>query len=59
MKTRKEEFAGWIAIYNGKRIEIKKSEANGIYGASKIAIKLLKVPRSKKGLMVIEPAYEE
>ena len=53
------DFAGWIAFYNGKRLEIKKSEANGIYGAKQIAIKKLKVPKSKQGLLAIKPAVEE
>lgn len=54
-----EKFAGWIAIFNGKRLEIKKEEANGIYGAKQLAIKVLKVPKSKVGLLAIGPAYEE
>ena len=28
--------AGWIAIYNGTKIEIKKSEADSLYAAKKI-----------------------
>ena len=27
------KMAGWIAIYNGKKVEIKKSEASDLYGA--------------------------
>lgn len=53
-----KEIAGWIAIFNGNKLEIKKSEANGIYGAKQLAIKKLKVPKSKQGLLAIEPAYE-
>ena len=53
-----DKLAGWIAIYGGKKLEIKKSEADGIYGAKQLAIKKLKVPKSKVGLMAIEPAYE-
>lgn len=52
------KFAGWIAIYNGKNVEIKKSEANGIYAAKQIAIKKLKVPKSKQGLLAIGPAED-
>lgn len=55
----KEVFAGWIAIYNGKRVEIKKDEASGIYAAKQKAIALLGVPKSKESLLVIEPGYEE
>jgi hypothetical protein len=45
-------------MYNGKKLEIRKSEANGIYAAKQLAIKKLKVPKSKVGLLSIEPAYE-
>ena len=54
-----EKFAGWIAIYKGKKLEIKKSEAETIYGAKLKAIKDLKVPKSQQGLLAIKPAYEE
>ena len=53
------KFAGWIAGYNGKQIEIKKGEADGIYKAKLLAIKKLKVPKSKLGLMFIKPAVDE
>ena len=53
------EFAGWVAIYNNNRIEIDKSEADGIYQAKQIAIKKLKVPKSKVGLLAIAPGYNE
>lgn len=53
------EVAGWIAIYNGKRVEIDKSEASGIYQAKQIAIKKLKVPKSKVGLLAIKPGYND
>lgn len=55
----KGDFAGWVAIYNGKRIEIGKDEANSIYEAKQIAIKKLKVPKSKIGLLAIKPGYNE
>lgn len=54
-----EKFAGWIAIYKGKKLEIKKNEADTIYGAKLKAIKDLKVPKSQQGLLAIKPAYEE
>jgi hypothetical protein len=55
-----EKFAGWIAIYNGKKIEIRKNkDADDIYGAKQFAIKALKVPKSKQGILAIAPAYEE
>jgi hypothetical protein len=52
--------AGWIAIYNGKKIEIKNDgSVKGIYGAKIKAIEILRVPKSKQGLLAIAPAYEE
>ena len=54
-----EKFAGWIAIYGGKQLEIKKSEADGIWPAKQLAIKHFKVPKSKQGLLAIKPAEEE
>lgn len=53
------EFAGWIAGYNGKKVEIKKGEAKDLYNAKLLAIKKLKVPKSKVGLMFIKPAVDE
>lgn len=57
----KEElvFAGWIAFYNNKRVEIKKTEACDLYGAKQLAIQLMKVPKSKAGLIAIVPAYND
>ena len=59
MNEASEDFAGWVAIYNNNRIEIDKSEADGIYQAKQIAIKKLKVPKSKVGLLAIAPGYNE
>jgi|TARA_R110002074_G_scaffold33325_8_gene92768 hypothetical protein len=54
-----ETFAGWIAFYNNKRVEIKKTEACDLYGAKQLAIQLMKVPKSKTGLLAIAPAYND
>ena len=54
-----EKVAGWIAFYGGKKLEIKKSEADGIWPAKQLAIKHFKVPKSKQGLLAIKPAHEE
>lgn len=54
-----EKMAGWIAIYGGKKIEIKKSEAKDLWGAKQLAIKKLKVPKSKTGLLAIDVAYDD
>ena len=48
---------GYIAFYNKKRIEIPLT-IGGIYKAKQEAIKLLKVPKSKQGLLAIAPGYE-
>lgn len=58
-QIKESEMAGWVAIYNGKKVEIKKSEANDLYGAKMKAAKMLKVPKSKMGLLAIKPAYVE
>lgn len=56
---KESKMAGWVAIYNGKKVEIKKSEANDLYGAKMKAAKMLKVPKSKMGLLAIKPGYNE
>ena len=56
--TSKHELVGWIAIYNGKQLEIHNHQASGIYGAKQIALKVLRVPKSKEGLLAIGPAYD-
>jgi hypothetical protein len=52
-------MVGWIAIYNRKKIEIKKSEAKDLWDAKQLAIKKLKVPKSKQGLLAIDVAYDD
>jgi len=54
------KFVGWVAIdHKGKRLEIKKSEAKDLYNAKLLAIKKLKVPKSKESMLVIKPGYNE
>lgn len=54
------EADGWIAFYNGKKLEIPKSDAvDGIWPAKQVAIKHFKVPKSKQGLLAIKPAYND
>lgn len=48
---------GYIAFYEKKRIEIPL-DVGGIYEAKLEAIKLLKVPKSKRGYLAIAPGYE-
>ena len=55
----KDVFAGWIAIFNGKKLEIKKEEAKDLWGAKQLAAQKLNVPKSKMGLLAIQPAYDE
>ena len=53
-----QEVIGWIAFYNGKKLEILKSETvNSLYSAKLYAIEQLRVPKSKQGLLAIEPGY--
>ena len=56
-----EKFAGWIAFYNREKLEIKpkKGEIDSLNDAKQAAIKHFKVPKSKQGLLAIEPAHEE
>jgi len=56
-----EKFAGWIAFYNKDKLEIKpkKGVIDSLNDAKQAAIKHFKVPKSKQGLLAIEPAYEE
>jgi len=52
------ELKGWIAIYNNKRLEIKlDTDAKNLWDAKKFAIEKLKIPKSKRGLISIAPAY--
>ena len=53
------QMAGWIAMYNGKKLEITLDQASGMYAAKQLAIKELRVPKSKQGLLAIAPAYNE
>jgi hypothetical protein len=55
----KDVFAGWIAMYKGKKIEIDKSEAKDLYGAKLIALKKLNVPKKQSHMLIIKPGYEE
>ena len=55
-----EGMAGWIAIdHKGNKLEIKKSEAKDLYNAKLLAIKKLKVPKSKVGMLAIKPTVDE
>ncbi len=55
-----EKLAGWIAFYNGKKVEIKIDEdATSLWDAKQFAIQHFKVPKSKQGLLAIAPGYEE
>ena len=53
------DFAGWIALFNGKKVEIKKDEAKDLWSAKKLAIAKMKVPKSKESMVAIAPAVEE
>ena len=51
---------GWIAFYNGNKLEIPKSESiASLWKAKQYAITHLRVPKSKQGLLAIEPGYAD
>jgi hypothetical protein len=54
-----DDFAGWIAMFNGKKLEISKDKAKDLYGAKMYAAKELRVPKAKMGLLAIKAAYNE
>ena len=54
-----EEFAGWIAHYNGQKHEIKSHQAKDLYDAKKKAIEHFKIPKSKHGLLSVKPGVNE
>ena len=54
-----EEFAGWVAHYNGQKHEIKGHEAKDLYGAKQKAIAHFKIPKSKHGLLSVKPGVNE
>lgn len=53
------KLAGWVAFYGYKHLEILVSEARDIGHAKEIALKHFKVPKSKRGLLAIEPGYDD
>lgn len=61
-EERKEKSAttkvahGYIAFYGGRRVEI---HADSLYGAKLKAIEMLKVPKSKQGLLAVELAEKD
>jgi hypothetical protein len=54
-----EEFAGYIAHYNGQKHEIKNHEAKDLYDAKQKAIAHFKIPKSKHGLLSVKPGVNE
>ena len=52
-------FAGFIAFYDDQKLEISKDKASDLWDAKKIAIAHFNIPKSKQGLLAVEPAYEE
>jgi len=54
-----EEFAGWVAHYNGQKHEIKSHQAKDLYGAKQKAIAHFKIPKSKHGLLSVKPGVNE
>ena len=54
-----EEFAGYIAHYNGQKHEIKSHEAKDLYDAKQKAIAHFKIPKAKHGLLSVKPGVNE
>lgn len=59
--TEDADIAGWIAIYSGTRIEIKKSEADSLYSAKKLATLKFKekFKNVKEHMISIAPGYND
>jgi hypothetical protein len=54
------DIVGWIAMFNGKKLEIKKGvDANDMWSAKQFAAKQLRVPKSRMGLLAIAPAVAD
>jgi hypothetical protein len=53
-----KKLAGFLAFYGGKKVEIPLNKVKDINQAKQIAIKMMNVPKSKQGLLAIQPAYE-
>lgn len=52
------ELKGWIGFYNGKKVEVKKDvDAKDLWSAKQFVVKHFNVPKSKQGLVAVEPAY--
>jgi len=43
-----KKLAGFIANFKGKKLEIKKNEVDSLYGAKKLAIQKLRIPKSQE-----------
>jgi hypothetical protein len=53
------ELKGWIGFYNGKQVEVKKDvDAKDLWTAKQFVVKHFNVPKSKQGLVAVEPAYQ-
>lgn len=51
--------SGYVAMYEGKRLEILKEDAKDLYAAKLKAINYWNIPKSKQGLLAIEPGYDK
>jgi len=58
--SRMSKLVGWMAFYNQERLEIwLDKDAKDLWEAKQFAIKHFKIPKSKQGLLAIEPGYED
>tara|TARA_Y100000310_G_scaffold344035_2_gene454685 strand:- start:1614 stop:1808 length:195 start_codon:yes stop_codon:yes gene_type:complete len=51
-------LVGWIACWNGKKVEVDTSEASSLWSAQQVAIKKLKPPKSQHHMVTTMPAYK-
>lgn len=55
-----KESAGWIAMYNGKKLDIVKGrDANDLWGAKQFAIKHFNIPKSRQSQLAIDVAFDD
>lgn len=54
------QLEGWIAMWNDKRLEIYVGkDADDLWSAKQFAIKTMRIPKSKQGLLSVTPAYKD
>jgi hypothetical protein len=58
--TESDSPIGWIAFFNGQKVEIPKSDTvRSIADAKEVAAQQLRVPKSQRGRLAIQPGYAD